>query len=141
MATFVKSHAFVEHLAEKVHNLGADTFAVALTTNANAPSASLDAVLADITEISYTNLSSRTVGTATSSAQTSGTYKLVLPDLVLTASGAVATFRWVVLYNDTPTSPADPIVGVFDYGSDVTLASGETFTIDFDGSAGVLTIA
>jgi len=65
----------------------------------------------------------------------------VCADLVLTASGAVATFRYVVIYNDTPTSPADPLVGWYDYGSDVTLANGETFTIDFDGTNGVLQIA
>jgi hypothetical protein len=136
MATFNKFQAFVEHLAEKVHNLGADQLAVALTTNANAPVAT-NSVLGDLTQISYTNLSSRNI-TTSSSAQTSGTYKLVLTDLVLTASGAVATFRWVTIFNDTPTSPADPLIGYFDYGADLTLANGETFTIDFDGTNGLL---
>lgn len=140
MATFNKIHAFVEHLAEKVHNLGADTLTIALTTLAEVPVASTDAVLADITQISYTNLSTRAI-TITSSGQSSGTYKLVLQDLVLTASGAVATFREVVIYNDTPTSPADPLIGWWDYGSDVTLASGETFTIDFDPTNGAIQIA
>lgn len=137
MASFNKFNAFVEHLAEKVHNLGADQLVVALSNTA--PVAG-NSVLADITEISYTNLSSRNV-TTTSSAQTSGTYKLTLTDLVLTASGAVGPFRYVVLYNDTPTSPADPLIGWYDYGSSISLANGETFTIDFDGSAGVLTLA
>lgn len=140
MATFNKIHAFVEHLAEKVHNLGADTLTIALTTLAEVPVASTDAVLADITPISYTNLSSRVI-TITSSGQSSGTYKLVLQDLVLTASGSVATFREVVIYNDTPTSPADPLIGWWDYGSDVALASGETFTIDFDPTNGAIQIA
>lgn len=140
MATFGKFDAFVEHLAEKVHNLGADQLVVGLTTNANAPSQSADLVLADVVEISYTNLSSRNVTTSTSS-QTSGTYKLVLTDLVLTASGAVATFRHTFHYNDTPTSPADPLIGRHDYGSDVTLANGETFTFDYDPTNGFLQIA
>ena len=135
-ATFGKFNAFVEHLAEKVHDLGADQLVIALTTNANAPVAT-NSVLADLTEISYTNLSSRNI-TTSSSSQSSGTYKLVLTDLVLTASGAVATFRHVIMYNTTPTSPADPLVGRWDYGSDVTLASGETFTVDFDATNGVL---
>lgn len=133
----------MEHLAEGVHNFSSDstcTITVALTTNANAPSASLDAVLADIVEISYTNLSSRVVSVS-SSSQTTGTYKLVLTDLVLTASGAVATFRHVAIYNDDPTSPADPLIAFFDYGSDLTLANGETFTLDFDGTNGFFTIA
>ena len=140
MATFNKLNGFVEHLAEKVHNLGADALTVALCAAANAPVAT-NSVLADLTQIAYTNLSSRVI-TISTSAQTSGTYKLVLADLVLTASGgSVAAFRYVVIYNDTPTSPADPLIAFFDYGSDLTLADGETFTIDFDGTNGLLQIA
>lgn len=137
MATFNKFNSFVEALAEKVHNLGSDQLVVALTAAANAPVAT-NTVLANLTQISYTNLSSRNVTTA-SSAQTSGTYKLTCNDLVLTASGAVATFRYVVLYNDTATN--DELIGWYDYGSDITLANGESLTIDFDGTNGVLTIA
>lgn len=137
MATFNKFNAFVEHIAEGVHNLGSGQLVVALTNSA--PSAA-NTVLADITEISYTNLSSRNITTSTSS-QTSGTYKLVLTDLVLTATGAVGPFRYIVIYNDTPTSPADPLIGYYDYASSISLATGETFTIDFDGSNGLLTIA
>lgn len=138
MATFNKINSFVENLAEKVHDLGADSLKIALTAAANAPVAT-NTVVANLTEISYTNCSSRVI-TTTTSAQTSGTYKLVLADLVLTASGAVGPFRYIVLFNDTPTSPADPLIGWYDYGSDITLANGETFTIDFDNSGGVLTL-
>jgi len=137
MATFNKVNSFVEALSEKVHNLGSDTLTIALCAAANAPTAS-NTVLANLTQISYTNLSSRAV-TTTSSAQTSGTYKLVLADLVLTASGSVGPFRYAVLYNDTAAS--DELIGWVDYGSDITLANGETFTLDFDGSAGAITIA
>lgn len=140
MATFNKFNAFVEHIAEGVHNLQTGALVVALCAAASAPVAG-NSVLADLTPISYTNLSSRAV-TTSSSSQTSGTYKLVCADLVLTASGgSVAAFRYVVLYNDTPTSPADPLIAYWDYGYDLTLANGETFTIDFDGSNGVLQIA
>jgi hypothetical protein len=139
MATFNKINSFVEDLAEKVHNLGADLLTVFLTTLANVPTAA-STVLAGITQIAYTNLSTRVIAIS-SSAQTSGTYKLILTDLVLTASGAVATFREVGIYNDTPTSPADPLICWFDYGQDVTLANGETFTLDFDGTNGLLQFA
>ena len=140
MATYTKFNQFVGDLAHKVHDLETDQLVVALCASANAPVAT-NSVLADLTEISYTNLSSRNI-TTTSSAQTSGTYKLTLTDLVLTASGgSVATFRYVVIYNDTPTSPADPLIAFYDHGSDVTLADGESFTIDFDGSNGFHTIA
>lgn len=77
-----------------------------------------------------------------SSTQTSGTYKLVLSDVVFTAAaGTIGPFRYAVLYNDTPTSPADPLIGYWDYGSSITLASGETFTVDFDGTTGILQIS
>ncbi|MCC6475111.1 MAG: hypothetical protein IT514_15360 [Burkholderiales bacterium] len=138
MATFNKFQSFVEAVAEKVHNLGSDQLVVALTAAANAP-VNTNTILANLTQISYTNISSRNV-TTSSSSQTSGTYKLVLADLVLTVSGGnAAPFRYVVLYNDTATN--DELIGWYDYGSDVTVLNGETFTIDFDGSAGVLTIA
>lgn len=138
MATFTKFEPFVENLAEKVHNLGSDTLTVALTNSA--PLATY-ATLSQITEISYTNCSARAL-TISSSAQTSGTYKLVLADLTLTASGgSVGPFRYVVIYNDTPTSPADPLIGYYDYGSSITLASGESLLIDFDGTNGVLQLA
>ena len=142
MAVFNKFHAFTEHLAEGVHNFSSDstcTITVALCAAANAPVAT-NSVLADLTQISYTNLSSRVV-TVASSTQTSGTYKLDLTDLVLTASGTVATFRYVVIYNDDPTSPADPLIGWYDYAQDVTLANGETFTLNFDNSGGFITLA
>lgn len=135
MATFNKFNSFVEALAEKVHNLGSDQLKVALTDSA--PVAT-NTVLADITEISYTNLSTRNI-TTTSSSQTSGTYKLVLTDLVLTASGTVPQFRYVVLYNDTASN--DELIGWFDYASELNMVDTDTFTIDFDGSAGILTIA
>lgn len=135
MATFNKFNQFVEDLAEKVHNLGTDQLKVALTNTA--PLAT-NTVVANITEITYTNLSTRNITTSTS-AQTSGTYKLVLTDLVLTSTGgSTGPFRYVVIFNDTPTSPADPLVGYYDYGSSITLAAGETLTIDFDGTNGLL---
>ena len=138
MATFTKFNSFVEACAEKVHNLGSDQLVIALT---NSAPVATNTVLADITQVAYTYCSTRNITTA-SSAQTSGTYKLVLTDLVLTASGgSVGPFRYVVIYNDTPTSPADPLICWFDYGSEITLANGETLTIDFDPTNGLLQLA
>ena len=132
MATYQKFQQFPEDLAHGVHNLGTGQLVVALCNAANAPDLAADEVLADLTVIAYTNLSSRNITTG-SSGQTGGTYDLVLNDLTLTASGgAVAPFRYVVVYNDTPTSPADPLICMFDYSSDLTLNDGESLTIDFE---------
>ncbi len=136
-----KFYQFVEDLVKKVHNLGtsADSLKIALCAAANAPVAT-NAVLGDLTQISYTNLSTRALVVA-GCVQTTGTLKLTITDLVLSASGgAVATFRYIVIYNDTPTSPADPLIAWFDYGANITLNDGESVTLDFDGSAGVLTL-
>lgn len=135
MATFNKFNAFVEALAEKVHNLGSDQLTVALT---NTLPTSSNSVLADITQISYTNLSSRNI-TTTSSSQTSGLYKLILTDLTLTATGAVGPFRYVVIYNSTAAS--GNLIAWFDYGSSISLANGDTLTIDFDPTTGLLQLS
>jgi hypothetical protein len=139
MATFNKFNSFVEAIAEKVHNLGSDTLRVVLTNSA--PSAT-NTVLANITEISNGN--GYTTGGASSaqvsSAQTSGTYKLVLTDVTWTASGgSIGPFRYVVLYNDTATN--NELIGYYDYGTNLTITSGNSFTVDFDGTNGVLTLA
>ena len=128
MATYNKFQCFVEDLAEKKHNLASDTLKVAFSNASNAPSASDDVKLADITTIATTNLDSVTL-TVSSSSQTSGTYKLVVADLTMTASGAVGPFRYVIIYNDT--APNDELIAWYDYGSEVTLASGDTFKLDF----------
>ena len=137
MAAYNKHNQFVEDLAKKVHNIASDALTYALTATANAPVAS-NSILSNLTQISYTNLSTRVAGAPTTAAQASGTFTLLLPDLVLTASGAVAAFQYVDLYNDTPTSPVDPLIAWYDYGSAVALANGETFTIDYTTSTWTL---
>ena len=138
MATFNKFQAFVEDVAEKVHNLGADTLKVMLTLSA--PVAT-NSVKADLTDIAAGNgyTAGGTQATISTSAQTTGTYKLVLADVVFTATGgAIADFRYAVLYNSSSASSS--LIGYWDYGSTVTLSSGETFTVDFDVATGVLQI-
>lgn len=137
---FSKIDKFVLNLGNKVFNLGSDTLKVALTNTA--PTASTANQYSDLTSpLATTNLSGATPFnlTTTSFTQTSGTAKLIIADLVLTATGAVNPFRYIVLYDDTATNKE--LIGYYDYGSSVTMQSGDTFTIDFDGSGGVLTLA
>jgi hypothetical protein len=132
MASYQKFQPFVEKLAEKSFNLGSDTLKVALT---NSAPAGTESQLSQITEISYTNVSTRNL-TISSSVQTGGVYKLVIADLVLTASGGVGPFRYVVIYDDTATN--DELIAFFDYGSSISLSNGDTFTLDFDATNGLL---
>lgn len=136
MATFTKFNSFVEAAAEKVHNLSSDTLKVMLTNSA--PLAS-NTVKANLTEISSGNgyTAGGTAATISSSSQTSGTYKLVLADVVFTASGgSIGPFRYAVLYNDTALN--DELIAFWDYGSSITLLAGESLTVDFDPTNGVL---
>ena len=134
MATYNKFQSWVEHLCEGV-NCGTDTFKVGFVANANAPVAT-NSVLADLTQAT-TNADSVTLTTSTS-AHSTGTYTLLFADKTITATaGGIGPFRYVVIYDDTPTSPADPLMCWYDYtgtASDVTIASGETFLVDFTGS-------
>jgi hypothetical protein len=137
MAAFNKFLPFVEALAEKQHNLQSDTLRILLTNTAPAPA---NAVKADLAEIAAGNgyAAGGPQATVSSSAQTAGTYKLVLADTVISAAGgAIGPFRYAVLYNAT----SGGLIGWWDYGSSITLASGETLTVDFDDAAGVLTLA
>ena len=141
MASYNKHNQFVEDLAKKVHNLSSDTLKVYLTNTA--PTAS-NTIFSNITEISAGNgyTAGGNTPTISSCAQSSGTLKLVLADTVFTASGgSIGAFRYVGLYNSTPSSPLKPLISWWDYGSSITLADTETFTVDFDGTNGVLTIA
>lgn len=135
MATFNKFQIFPEDLAHAVHDFSSQALEVALCAAANAP-VNTNTLLANLTVISYTNLSSRVITTSTSS-QSGGTYSLVLNDLTLTASGgSVAGFRYVVVFNQGTTAKTDPLICWFDYGSDLVLADGESLTVDFGSDGG-----
>lgn len=126
--------------SDQVHDFKSGTthaFTVALMAAANPPAAG-NSVLADLTQISYTNLSSRVLSSVTG-VGASGVFTFDAADLVLTASGTVATWRYIAIYNDTPTSPADPLIFYSDWGSDVTMQNSDTVTLTFHAS-GIFTL-
>lgn len=140
MAAFNKFNITVADLANKVHNLGADTLKIMLT---NVAPIAANAVKADITDIGAGNGYSAG-GTAvgiTSSSQTGGTYKLIPSgNVVFTASGgSIATFRYAVIYNSTAAS--GNLIGWWDSGAGQTITTGNTFTVGLDAINGILELA
>jgi hypothetical protein len=139
MAAFNKFNAFVADIANKVHNLGADTLKVMLS---NTAPAATNAIKSDITEIAagsgYT--AGGTQATLVSSSQASGTYTLKLNNVTFTASGgSIGPFRYCVLYNATPAN--GNLIGWYDYGTNLAITVGNSFQVQFDPTNGVLQLA
>jgi hypothetical protein len=139
MATYVKYNQFIEDLANKVHDFfgTTDTFK-AMLSNA-APNVATHVVRGDVTELSTgAGYTSGGEDTQNNSTRSTATITETAVDIVWTASGALGPFTYVIRYNDTPTSPLDPLINYWSYGSAVTLATGETFTLDFGASVSTL---
>ena len=139
MAAFNKFNDFVEQIGLAVHNLNTDLVKIALTNTA--PLAT-NTIFGDITEIAagngYTAGGDDTQNTW--SENPAGTGEMVTVDVVFTASGGtIGPFQYVVMYNDTPVSPVDPLIGFWNHGSAVTLADTETFTVDFGANTITIT--
>lgn len=133
---FTKVNNFVQSLAVEDMDLDGAGLTLALSNTAiNATATSISGV----TQISYTHLPTARTLTVSSAVQTAGTFKLVIADKTLTADGTVPTFQYVALYDDSSTN--DRLIGFYNNGSAINMTNGDTFTVNFDGSAGVLTIA
>jgi hypothetical protein len=140
VATFNKFQNFVEDFGKGVHQLHAagHTFKVYLSNAA--PNAATHTVKADIAEISAGNgYTAGGVDIQNDYSESGGTGTMTAVDVVITASGgSIGAFRYAIIYNDTPTSPADPLMGWYDYGSSITLLDTEIFTVDFGASLATL---
>lgn len=134
MATFTFFDEFKKYLGDGTVDLDTHVFKIVLTNSA--PTTGTNTVLADITQIANANgytTGGNTLGTVTWAETGGGTgiWQWTSADSVWTASGgSIGPFRYVVVYDDTPTSPADPLMGLLDYGSNVTVTTGNTFTVD-----------
>jgi hypothetical protein len=135
MAAYVKFHDFVEQLCKGVHQLHAAGHTLKAYLSNATPDQTLDTVKADLAEIAGGNgYTAGGADTQNDLSESTGTATLTAVDITWTASGAVGPFRYVAQYNDTPASPADPLVNYWDYGSSISLASGETFTVNYGAS-------
>lgn len=137
MATFNKFNIFTSDCLSGKHVFGSNTYKVALS---NTAPVATNTGLTDITQITAANgYTSGGTTSAMSLSTSSGTAKVTATDVVFTAAGgSIGPLRYVVVYNDT--TAGKPLVAYYDYGSSVTLADGETLTVDFDGTNGFLTI-
>lgn len=135
MASYNKVDVFTEDLLEGVHNFDAAGHLIKVYLSNATPSASADSIKTDLAEITNQNGYTAPVDTQNATSRSSGTTTVTAVDVVITASGAVGPFQYVVLYNDTPSSPLDPLIAWWDYGTPITLANGETFTIDFGSNS------
>ena len=138
MAAYNKFNAFTENVAEGFHDFANDALKVALCATANAPVAT-NSVLADLTQISYTNLTGLTL-TSVTSVGAGGVLTVDAANITIAASGgAGAAFQYIVIYNEDTVTPTDALICWFDYGSALTLADGESLVITLD-AAGLFTI-
>ena len=136
MASYVKYYCSTEDLAEGVHNLGSDTFKLALTNTAPTLTHTLLSQIGEISAGAGYSAGGATV-TVTSSSQSSGLYIAIATDATVTASGGdVGPFRYAVLHNET----AVKLLGYWDIGSETTITDGNTWTADFDPTNGVIQV-
>jgi hypothetical protein len=148
MATYNKFNVFVEDFANKIH----DVFGTAALTDDlkiylsnQVPTGSQHAVKSNVpsssglSEITVASGYAGAIDLSTSGNRVSGTSYCYTPSgsCTVNAVGNVGPFRYVVLYNDTPTNPVDPLIAWWDYETPITLASGESFTVTF-ATSGVL---
>jgi len=140
MAAFTKYNTFVDEMSKGGHNLQADSFKVALTNTAPPAPGTTDTIWSaaiyppPAAANNYTSGGNAlTISSATTAAYV---FKMIINDSVFTATaGGIGPFRYSIVYN---TSKSNKVVGYYDYGSSITLADTETFTVDFDPTNGMI---
>jgi hypothetical protein len=141
MASYVKYEVYTEHVLNGIHQLQAAGHTCKVMLSNTAPNVATNTVRADASEISAGN--GYTAGgddIQNDVSRSGGVSSLTGVDVTFTASGGtIGPFRYAIVYNDTPTSPADPLIAYWDYGSSITLADGEQFVVDFGASIATLT--
>jgi len=141
MVAFVKFYQFVEDLASGFHNLTAAGHVLKVYLSNAAPDQAADLVKTDLAEITpQFGYPAGGTDVQNTLSETTGTATIAGTDVTFTAAGgSFGPFRYAVLYNDTQTSPVDPLIGYWDYGSSISINDGESFTVDFGAS--IFTIA
>jgi hypothetical protein len=135
MATFNKFQDFAEQIAKGVHNFASHSFKVALTNTAPAATDVSWNTTPHPAPAAANGYTAGGTATTISSSESGGTMTIQGTQVVFTATaGGIGPFRYAILYNDTASSPAKAAVGFWDYGSSITLADTETFTVKFNNA-------
>lgn len=133
MASFVKYEHTIEAIINKELDLYGTTDTVKAVLHSDAPVVATDDELADLTQVTGTGYTSGGEDMQNDGSRTGATFTATGVDIVWTASaGDWGAFRYVSPYDDTSTG--DVLINSWDYGSNVTLGNGETFTLDLGAS-------
>lgn len=136
MATYNKFQDFSEQLIRGVHDWDAHSFKIALTNTAPAATDVSWTTGAHPAPAAANGYTAGGTATTITISETTGTTTVQGTQVVFTASGGnLGPFRYAILYNDTATSPADAAIAWWDYGSSITLADTETFTVQFNSTS------
>ncbi len=130
MPAFTMFDEFKRYLGDGTIDLDTHTFKAVLSNVA--PVTGTNTVLVDITQIAATGGYAPVTLTSVTWTETgagTGIWRFDCADIAWTATGAaIPTHRYMVVFDDTPTSPADPLVGHVDRGSSADIADGSTRT-------------
>lgn len=143
MAAYNKFNLFTQDVCDGAHNFksGGNTYNVMLT---NTAPVATNHLYGDISATEVANGNGYTTGglaSAMSDTSTTGTEKVLATNVTWTGTGTFGPFRYVVIYNTTTSSPLKPLVAWFDYGSSLSVNSGDTFTVSFDATNGLFQMA
>lgn len=142
-----KFNTFPFYVGNNVINLASHTYKAILLTSAFAPNAETQSTYANVSAAEVANGNGYTTGgqtVAVTWTRSTGTVTWDIADPAWTASGGSITARYLAIYDDTPTSPADPLVCYVlldnaNGGTDVTVTAGNTLTVQI-ATAGLFSL-
>jgi hypothetical protein len=146
MTAAVKFDNFINDLVNGTHKNGVNTGSPSdnwkiYLTNAT-PNVATHTVKADLAEIAVTGGYPGAQSIGLQRSQSGGIITLSGSSVVVTCDSSspqgIGPFRYPVLFNDTPSSPLDPLIAYWDYGVPLSLTPTQTFTVEIAGTIGTV---
>lgn len=133
MVAAVKYEPFIQQVADNAVDIFGTTDTFRAVIHSDAPTAATDDELADLTQTSGTGYTAGGEDIQNDATRTGGTVTMTAVDVVWTGgAGGFSAARYISIHDDTSTT--DKLMQSYDYGSNFTVASGETFTLNFGAS-------